>query len=823
MHGYSNFRVLTKLPSCKVVGKIIVIALFCTAVCSRAADSQGDAAVSLQKVVDRYCVVCHNEKLMTGGIALNKLSVENVSQAPDVWEKVVRMVRARYMPPAGMPRPDEKEYKLLVQHLETSLDKLAAEHPNPGRTESLRRLNRTEYHNAVRDLLGVDVDVESLLPPDDSSHGFDNITVGELPPALLERYLNAAKKISRLAVGATVPAHGGATFLVPPDLTQDVHFDQLPFGTRGGALIRYTFPQDGIYEIQARLTRDRNENVEGLTESAYVGRDADKLPAIRTGQPNQLEVTLDDARISLFTIVPPVPSSKDNRYRQGGGHDVIDRDFNVRVAVKAGTHALAATFLKHPSDLLETEREPHLAHVNFYESPRIGPALYSISVTGPFNASGPGDTVSRRRIFVCYPKQAAADDACAQRIIETLVRRAYRRPARPGEVQAIFDLYKKSCADGGFDGGIEMAVRAILVSPQFLFHIETDPQNIGPNTVYHLNDFQLASRLSFFLWSSIPDDELLELAAKDELHVPHVLRQQVLRMLADRKSDALVYGFADQWLYLRNLDSTSPNPRLFPNWDDNLRQSLRRETELFFESIMRDDRNVLDLLRANYTYLNERLAKHYDIPGVYGSQFRRVSIPADNPRRGLLGQGSILAVTSYPNRTSPVRRGKWVLANLLDMPPPPPPPNVPALKESAGSGRVLTMRERMTQHRANPVCASCHRLMDPIGFSLENYDAVGQWRNKEGDSPVDASGNLPDGVKFVGASGLQSALLERPELFVIAMTEKLLTYALGRGLEYYDAPAVRHIVQSAGTNDDRFSSLVFGIVNSTPFEMRRSQ
>jgi hypothetical protein len=611
--------------------------------------------------------------------------------------------------------------------------------------------------------------------------------------------------------------------LVPPDLTQDEHFDQLPFGTRGGTLVRYTFPQDGTYEIQVRLTRDRNENVEGLTESAYVGRDADKLPAIRTGQPNEIEVTLDDARLSLFTIVPPLPASKDDRYRQGGGHDVIDRDFNVRVAVKAGSHSLGATFLEHPADLLETERQPYLAHFNFYRSPRIGPALYSISVAGPFDATGPGDTLSRQRIFVCYPKQRTEDDACAQRIIETLLLRAYRRPAKPGEVKELFDLYKKACGDADFDRGIEVAVRAALVSPQFLFHIETDPENIAPSTAYQLNDFELASRLSFFLWSSIPDDELLALAAKNELHQPRILKQQVLRMVADQRSEALVYGFADQWLYLRNMDSTSPDPRLFPDFDDNLRQALRRETELFFASIMRDDRNVLDLLRANYTYLNERLAKHYDIPGVYGSQFRRVSIPADNPRRGLLGQGSILAVTSYPNRTSPVRRGKWVLANLLDMPPPPPPPNVPALKDGAGGDKVLTMRERMTQHRANPVCASCHRLMDPIGFSLENYDAVGHWRNKEGDAPVDASGNLPDGVKFVGASGLQSALLERPELFVIAMTEKLMTYALGRGLEYYDAPAVRHIIRTAGTDDYRFSSLVLGIVNSTPFEMRRSQ
>jgi mono/diheme cytochrome c family protein len=780
-------------------------------------------AVEQRALLDRYCSGCHNDKLRNGGISMTSLNVEDIGQSPEVWERVVRMVRTRYMPPLGLPRPDEKAYNALTAYLETSLDRVATAHPNPGRTDTLRRLNRTEYRNAVRDLLALNIDSAALLPQDDSSHGFDNITVGELPPTLLERYLSAAKKISRLAIGDAGRAPGGATFLLPPDLTQDSHFDELPLGTRGGTLVQYTFPENGTYEIQVRLMRDRNENVEGLTESAFLGVDADKLPTVREGAPHQLEVSLDGERLSLFTVVPPVPESKDSRYQQGGGHDLVDKDFNVRVQVKAGSHALAAAFLKHPTDLLETERQPYQAHFNFYRSPRIEPAVYSISVNGPFDPKGAGNTSSRQRIFVCRPETSSDEDACAQRIISNLARRAYRRPVTPADVAELFKLYHDGRTGSSFDAGIETAIRGLLVNPQVLFHIEKDPANAPAASIYQLPDLQIASRLAFFLWSSIPDEELLNLAEHGKLHDPAVLSQQVRRMLADQRSESLITSFADQWLYLRNLPSISPDPRVYPDFDDNLRQSLRQETELFFGSVVREDRNVLDLLRAKYTFLNERLARHYGIPNIYGSQFRRVVWPDDNPRRGLLGQGSILTVTSYSNRTSPVLRGKWVLANVLGTPPPPPPPNVPTLKDSGSATKVQTMRERMSQHRANPVCASCHRLMDPVGFSLENYDAVGQWRTEEAGLAVDASGSLPDGAKFDGPAGLETALLGRPEIFVTAVTEKLLTYGLGRGLEYYDAPSVRQIVRDAKNENYSFSSIVLGVIRSTPFENRRSQ
>ena len=749
-------------------------------------------------LINQYCLGCHNDRLKTGGLSLSSVSIENVDQNRDVWEKVLRKVRAHYMPPSGLPRPDEGGYQAFVKYLETSLDRAAAAKPDPGRTDMFRRLNRTEYQNAIRDLLALDVDVTSLLPSDDSSHGFDNITVGDLSPTLLERYLSTAQKVSRLAIGSPIRSPGGETILLPPDLTQEEHFDELPFGTRGGTVVRYTFPLDAKYEIRLRLARDRNEHVEGLNET------------------HQVELTLDGERVQLFTVMPPPPG-------QYAFHGLVDKDLNVRVPIKAGPHALGVAFLKNPSVLLETERQPYQAHFNADRHPRLQPALYSISVGGPFEASGAGDTPSRRRIFVCHPADASEEDGCALRILSTLARRAYRRPVTDADVKVLFKFYKDARTSGEFEAGIERALRALLVTPEFLFQIEQDPAAIGPNTPYRLTDVEIASRLSFFLWSSIPDDELLDLAIAGKLREPAVLERQVQRMLADSRSEALVNNFADQWLYLRNLASTIPDARLFPDFDDNLRQALRRETEMFFESVMREDRNVLDLLRANYTFINERLAKHYGIPNVYGSQFRRVTFDPDSVRGGLLGQGSILTVTSYPDRTSPVIRGKWILTNIVGAPPPPPPPNVPPLKDNGSSGKVLTMRERMAEHRANQPCAGCHRLMDPVGFSLENFDAIGRWRTKDEGTTVDASGNLPDGVAFAGESGLRKALLSRPELFVTTTTEKLLTYALGRGLEYYDDAAVRKIVGEARDRDYRFSSIILGIVNSTPFQMRRSQ
>jgi hypothetical protein len=759
--------------------------------------ADGQPAASPQRaLINQYCTGCHNDKLKTAGLALNTVSVENVDQNPEVWEKVLRKVRARYMPPYGLPRPDEGAYETFTSYLETSLDRAAAAKPNPGRTETLRRLNRTEYQNAIRDLLAVDVDVAALLPSDDSSYGFDNITVGGLSPTLLERYLATAQKISRLAMGGPVRSPGGDTIVIPPDRTQEEHFDELPFGTRGGAVVPYTFPLDAEYTIQLRLARDRNEHVEGLTA------------------PDQVELTLDGERVKLFTVTPP-PSGED--------HHLVDKDLNVRVPVKAGRHELGVAFLKKTSALLETERRPYLAHFNLDRHPRIQPALYSISIIGPYDAKGAGDTPSRRRIFVCRPAKAAEEEICAKRILSVLARRAYRRPVTDADLEVPLKFYNDARTEGGFETGIEMALRALLVSPEFLFRVEQDPANIAPNTPYRLTDVELATRLSFFLWSSIPDDELLDSAISGKLSQPGALEGQVRRMLADPRSEALVNSFADQWLYLRNLASTIPDARLFPDFDDNLRQALRRETELFFESIMREDRSVLDLLRANYTFVNERLAKHYGIPNVYGSQFRRITFDKDSVRGGLLGQGSILTVTSYADRTSPVIRGKWILTNIVGAPPPPPPPNVPPLKDNDSGGKILTMRERMAQHRANPPCAGCHKLMDPVGFSLENFDAVGRWRTSEGGTAIDTSGNLPDGGQFVGVSGLQKALLSRPELFLTTTTEKLLTYALGRGLESYDGAAVRKIVRDARGSDYRFSSLILGIVNSTPFQMRRSQ
>jgi mono/diheme cytochrome c family protein len=775
--------------------------LACGTVLSAASPQQSAAAPAQgvsqpRALVNQYCMGCHNEKLKTAGLELSSANVDHIDQNPDVWEKVLRKVRARYMPPYGLPRPDEKTYESFTSYLETSLDRAAAAKPNPGRTETLRRLNRTEYQNAIRDLLSLDVDVTGLLPSDDSSYGFDNITVGGLSPTLLERYLAAAQKISRLAIGGQIRSPGGDTIVVPSDRTQEDHVEGLPFGTRGGTVVHYTFPLNAEYSIQLRLARDRNERVEGLTA------------------PDQLELTLDGQRVQLFKVTPP-PSGQD--------HSGVDRDLNVRIPVKAGPHDIGVAFMKKTSALLETERQPYVAHFNLDRHPRIQPALYSVSIVGPYDANGAGDTPSRRRIFVCHPAKASEEEPCARRILSTFARRAYRRPPTEAEVDMAMKFYKDARTDGAFETGIEMALRALLVSPEFLFQIEQEPANTPPNTVYRLSDLEIASRLSFFLWSSIPDDQLLDLAIAGKLKDPAVLAQQVRRMLADPRSEALVNSFADQWLYLRNLASTIPDSRLFPDFDDNLRESMRRETQLFFESVMREDRNVLDLLNAKYTFVNERLAKHYGIPNVYGSQFRRVSFGDDSVRGGLLSQGSILTVTSYPDRTSPVIRGKWILTNIVGAPPPPPPPNVPPLKENASSGKILTMRERMAQHRANQPCAGCHKLMDPVGFMLENFDAVGRFRTAADGATVDASGNLPDGVSFVGEPGLQKAVMNRPELFVSTTTEKLLTYALGRGLDYYDAPAVRKIVREAHNSDYRFSSLVIGIVNSTPFQMRRSQ
>ena len=758
-------------------------------------------ASPLRATLDRYCVTCHNAGVTAGGLVLAGLDVARPASDGATWEKVVRKLRGRMMPPAGVPRPDESTYNALVSDLESSLDATAALHPNPGRTDTFRRLSRVEYQNAIRDILDLEVDVSTLLPKDDASHGFDNVANGALSPTLLERYLAAAQKVSRAAVGGPLPSPASHVVILPSDLTQEDHLDGLPLGTRGGTAVQYNFPRDGSYEIQIRLSRDRNENIEGLTE------------------PQQVELTLDRQRVQVFGVKP-------NRNQSGiyYADEAVDKDLHTRIRVSAGPHEIGVVFPRRTFALEETERQPSLAHFNMDRHPRVQIALYSVSIAGPFDAGIVSDTPSRRRLFVCKPTSAAAEDACARQIVSGVARRAFRRGIAAADIDAPMRFFKEARSEGGFDAGIEMALRAVLASTEFLFRIERDPRGVAPQTPYRVSDVELATRLSFFLWSSVPDDELLDLAIAGRLNRPATLEQQVKRMLASPKAEALVTNFAGQWLYLRNLAAVSPDARTFPDFDDNLRQAFRRETELFVDSIMREDRSALDLLRANYTFVNERLARHYGIPNVYGSRFRRVTLDNDSVRGGILGQGSVLTVTSYANRTSPVLRGKWILENIVGTPPPPPPSNVPPLKDTDVEGHVLSMRDRMAQHRASPACAGCHRLMDPAGLSMENFDAIGRWRLRtESGGAVDASGGLPDGSSFDGMSGLKAALLRKPEMFVGTLTEKLLTYGLGRGLEYHDAPSVRAIVRGARAQDYRFSSLVLGIVSSEPFQMRMSR
>jgi hypothetical protein len=750
---------------------------------------------AIGRFADMYCVACHNCDDKTAGLALDAMSSEDVSRDPNAWERVVKKLVARQMPPDDEVRPLERAYNSIVSFLEGSLDRAAALKPDPGRTMAFRRLNRTEYQNTIRDLLALSIDASTMLPNDDSSHGFDNITVGDLSPTLLDRHITAAQRISHLAIGSAGRSPGGDTIRIRPDLTQEEHIEGLPIGTRGGALISYTFPPDGDSDIQVRLARDRNEHLEGLSE------------------PHELELLLDREHRASFTVKPPKSETD---------HQTADGQLKARIHATAGPHQLGVTFLKNSSSLLETKRQPYQSHYNMHRHPRLSPAIYQVSIAGPFDAKVHGDSPSRRRIFVCEPKESSEEEACAMRILSTLMRRAYRRPVSDADIRKPMELYREARANGDFDAGIEMALSAVLVNPQFLFRIEPDPPGVAPNSAYRIPDVQLASRLSFFLWSSIPDDELLDLAERGELSKAEVLEQQTLRMLIDPRSQSLVSNFAGQWLHLRNLESITPDLRLFPDFDDNLRQAFRQETELLVADVIREDKSVLDLLKSDHTFLNERLAKHYGIPHVYGSHFRRVELGEGSVRGGLLRQGSVLTVSSYATRTSPVIRGKWILENILGTPPPPPLPNVPALKDNTVSS-TLSVRERLAQHRANAACASCHNLMDPIGLSLEKFDAVGRWREIEEGRPIDSTGGLPDGSQFVGVTGLENALLRRPELFVGTLTEKLLTFALGRGVESFDAPAVRKVVRNARAKDYRLSSLIVGIVASTPFQMRNSE
>ena len=749
----------------------------------------------VKAAVGRYCLDCHDGDVTKGNLDLGKILSDDLQTHSVEWERVVRKLAARQMPPIGKDRPAEKEFEHLVATLGSSLDQLAAKKPNPGRTDPFHRLNRTEYRNAIRDLLDLEIDAATLLPKDDASHGFDNLTGGDLSPTLLNRYISAAEKISRLAVGSPISRPNGDTYRLKPDLTQEEPVANLPLGTRGGTLIRHTFPRDGEYEIQIRLTRDRNEMVEGLHET------------------HELEVLLDRNTAARFQVSPP----KGNR-----DYETVDAHLKARVPVKAGLHEVGVTFIKNSSSLVETQRDPYQARYNMHRHPRLSPAIYQVSVTGPYASREAGETASRRKLFVCYPKNPGEETACAERIVSAFVRRAYRRPVVAADWAKPLKFYHEAKEAGGFEAGIGSALSAVLVSPEFLFRIERDPTDVAPATAYRISDLELASRLSFFLWSSIPDEELLAIAQRGELHRPKVLESQVRRMLADPRSSSLVENFAAQWLHLRNLESFTPDLRLFPDFDDNLRDAFRRETELHFEALLREDRTVLDLIKTDHTFLNERLAKHYGIPNVYGSRFRRVALDSESRRGGLLRQGSVLTVTSYATRTSPVIRGHWLLGNLLGTPPPPPPANIPNLKENTVS-ETLPMRARLSAHRANAACASCHDLMDPVGFALENFDAIGRWRLTENGLPIDASGGLPDGSRFNGVTGLEDALLKHPELFVGTLTEKLLTFALGRGMSENDAPAVRRIVRDAQRDGNHFSSIVLGIVKSSPFTLRKTQ
>lgn len=744
-----------------------------------------------EPVLADYCFDCHDSASAKGDLDLEAALARPLLESSDVLEKALRQIEGRMMPPVGKWRPTEEGYSELSAMLVQTLDAHAEEHPRPGRTESLRRLTRSEYQNAVRDLLAVEIDAKALLPADPSSHGFDNVTVGDLPPALLDRYISAAQKISRQALGVVGSSPDGRTVRIPPDLTQEDHVEGLPLGTRGGTLIRHTFPRDGKYDIRIRLMRDRNEAVEGLRGV------------------HELHVLLDETVMETFEVRPP----KDRR-----DHTKVDAHLAARIEVRAGARDLGVTFVKPPADLLETLRQPYESAFNTHRHPRRSPAIYQVSITGPFEAGGAGETASRERIF---GDVSARNEDGAREILRTLLRRAYRGRAGEFDLARAMEFYREGSASGGFEEGIESALSAILVSPKFLFRVERDPEGAEPGTPYRVDDLDFASRLSFFLWSSIPDDALLEAAASGELRKPEELTKQVRRMLADRRSQSLVENFASQWLYLRNLDSITPDGRLYPDFDDNLRQAMRRETELLFESVLREDRSVLDLLQSDHTFLNERLAKHYGIPHVYGERFRRVSLDDGTPRGGILRHGSILTVTSYATRTSPVIRGHWVLENLLGTPPPPPPPNIPALEDNTVDAS-LPMRERLAAHRENRSCAQCHNPMDPIGFAFENFDAVGQWRTREGEAFVDASGKLPDGTTFEGIAGLEKGLLQRPHLFVRTLTEKLLTFALGRGVEPSDAPAVREIVRGAAP-DYRFSEIILRIVESDPFMMRMTK
>ena len=799
-----------------------------------AAESENQSVSgSNRALLDQYCVICHNQAVVNSvaqpneglqtiqlrdvGLTLDVEDVSNLAENPEVWEKVIKKLRVGVMPPPNYPRPDKESYDGFRTFLENELDRVASRQINPGRTQAFHRLNQTEYQNSVRDLLDLDIDVADMIPTDaPDQYGFDNnADVLALSPFSVERYVSAAHKIAELAVGATPRGASINTYDVPLNLIQDDRLsEELPFGSRGGTAIEHMFPVDGEYRIKLNLQSNYVDFVRGYD------------------QPHKVELSLDGQHLETFAFggdAPGTPAPYSYAGNIRGNDDweefmmaFAEEGFEIQVNVKAGPRVIGATF---PREMWENEgiQQPRLFgyHLAVTELPDSNPAVDSIEIEGPLSVDGPGDTPSRRRIFSCLPANPDEEPACAQQILSSLARRAYRRPVSESDVQELVEFYNQGRLDGGFEVGIQFALERVLVSPDFLFRIEQDPADAQPGAMYAISDIELASRMSFFLWSSPPDDELLILAERGALREPGMLEQQVQRMMADPHADAFIKNFVGQWLYLRNLEDFYPDPAAFPEFDENLRTALQRETELFIDDQIRSDASLLELLSADYTFVNERLARHYDIPGVYGSRYRKVTVDG-NQRGGLLGHGGLMMVTSYPNRTSPVLRGKFVLENLLGGPPPEPPPNVPAL-ETSSDGKILTMREAMVMHRENPACRVCHAAMDPIGFSLENYDVVGKWRREFAGQPIDASGLLPDGNTFDGPDGLRGLLLERPDDLVGTITEKLMRFALGRSLEYYDMPEVRAVVRAASEDDYRWSSIILGVIESTPFQMRRTE
>jgi cytochrome c551/c552 len=742
-------------------------------------------------VLNQYCVTCHNQKLKTAGLMLDRMDWARIPENAETWEKVIRKVRAGMMPPLGMPRPDRTTISQTAAFLEEQIDRAAAERPRLA-APAVHRLNRTEYGNAIRDLLGLEIDPAAFLPADDSSYGFDNVESGlSVSPALVEGYVSAAAKIARLALGhETAPSR--KIYRVREDYSQEAHVEGLSFGTRGGLVVHHYFPADGEYAISWDPVR--------TTVGALYGGDS---------QDEQLEVTIDGERVKLFRIGADVPITT-----------LRDRN-EVRVPVKAGERAVGFAFLATtyvPNVDLDRHYQRSILDDNLIDGFTFTPQISSVTISGPYNLDGPlSQTASRKKILICRAATSAEETPCARKILSALARRAYRRPLTDSDTEKLMSFYRTG---GSFEDGIERGLQFILAHPEFVFRTETAPAGAEPGEPFRVSDLELASRLSFFLWSSVPDERLLSLASEGKLRQPGVLEEEARRMLAGARAHELGRNFADQGLQLRTLEAATPAGTLFPDFDDNLRQAFRTEAEMFFESIVREDRSALDLLDADYTFVNERLARHYGIPGVYGSQFRRVKLTGDlGVRRGLLGKGAILLATSVSDRTSPVQRGKWVLTNILGVVPPDPPPNVPPLKPSGNSLAAETMRQRMEEHRKNPACASCHKMMDPIGFTLENFDAVGKWREREAGAPIDVSGQLTDGTKIEGAASLRQALDGYAPQFLRTFTEKLLTYALGRGVDYRDMPVIRAIVRNAAPSDYRFSAIVLGIVTSAPFQM----